>query len=102
MDTTQGGVFHPYERLVQIQLLGKPLEVPEKNLLLRCFQYLCPDTIPFGRFCWNEECQYCRVVVMGLDGREHRVLSCKVLVRDGLQILWMDKELMTCMRARLR
>jgi len=101
MDTTQGGVFHPYERLVRIQLLGKPLEVPEKNLLLRCFQYLCPDTIPFGRFCWNEECQYCRVVVMGLDGREHRVLSCKVLVRDGLEILWMDKELMTCMRKKL-
>ncbi len=54
--------FRPYERLVKIKLLKKTVEVPEKNSLLRCFQFLSPETIPYGRFCWNQDCQYCRVM----------------------------------------
>src|SRR5438067_1330978 len=42
--------FRPYERLVKIKLLKKTVEVPEKNSLLRCFQFLSPETIPYGRF----------------------------------------------------
>ena len=91
--STTPGVYRPYEKLVCISVLGKTVEVPENNLILRAFQFVSPNTIPYGRFCWNEECQYCRVVVLGLDGREHRVLACKVLVRDGLEIRWMDQEL---------
>src|ERR1700687_5383218 len=33
-------IFRPYERLVQIKVLGKTFEVPEKNTILRCFQYI--------------------------------------------------------------
>ena len=54
-------VFRPYERLVEIKILGKTFQVPEKNTILRCFQYISPETIPYGRFCWNQECQYCKV-----------------------------------------
>ncbi len=93
MSTVPGGVYQPYQRLVKITVLGKTVEVPENNILLRAFQFVSPATIPYGRFCWNEECQYCRVIVKGLDGKEHRVLSCKVLVREGMEILWMDQEL---------
>lgn len=93
MSGIPGGIFAPYERLVEITVLGKKVKVPEKNILLRAFQFVSPTTIPYGRFCWNEDCQYCRVVVKGLDGKEHRALSCKVLVRDGMEILWMDREL---------
>jgi len=50
-------VFRPYERLVKIKILGKMFEVPEKNTILRCFQYISPETIPYGRFCWNQDCQ---------------------------------------------
>ncbi len=101
MDSAPGGLYRPYERLVKITVLGKSVEVPENNILLRAFQFVSPDTIPYGRFCWNEECQYCRVVVIGLDGKDHRVLSCKVLVREGMEITWMDQELRITMRKAL-
>src|SRR5260370_21442683 len=34
--------FPPYDRLVKITLLRKTVEVPEKNSLLRSFQFLSP------------------------------------------------------------
>ena len=53
--------FRPYEKLVDIIIFGKKFQVPERNSLLRCFQFISPETIPYGRFCWNQDCQYCRV-----------------------------------------
>ncbi len=87
------GPYRPFSRLVKIKVLGKTVEVPEKNLLLRAFQFLCPEPISYGRFCWNQDCQYCRCKVKGLDGRERVVLACKALVREGMEITWMDEEL---------
>ena len=54
-------LFRPYDKLVRISLLGREVEVPENNPLLRCLQYLAPEGVSYGRFCWNEDCQYCRV-----------------------------------------
>jgi len=54
-------LFRPFTRLAKIKILGREFEVPENNPLLRCFQYLAPEAISYGRFCWNEECQYCRI-----------------------------------------
>ncbi len=93
MSTQPSGLYAPYERLIKITVLGKTVEVPENNILLRGFQFVSPTTIPYGRFCWNEECQYCRVVVIGLDGRPRTVLSCKVLVREGMEVLFVEQEL---------
>ena len=45
-------VFRPYEKLVEISILGKTFLVPERNSLLRAFQFISPETIPYGRFCW--------------------------------------------------
>src|SRR2546425_13360566 len=52
--------FRPYEKLVEITIFGKRFQVPERNSLLRCFQFISPETVPYGRFCWNQDCQYCR------------------------------------------
>jgi len=30
--------------------MGKKFQVPERNSLLRCFQFISPETIPYGRF----------------------------------------------------
>jgi len=69
-------VFRPYERLVEIKVLGKSFEVPEKNTILRAFQYISPETIPYGRFCWNQDCQYCRVVgKLPDEDRPHELLA---------------------------
>jgi len=88
--------FRPYERLVTITILGKKFEVPEKNIVLRCFQYLSPDTIPYGRFCWNQECQTCRVSyrIAGEQEEARPVLTCKVIVREGLEITELSAELL--------
>ncbi len=68
--------FRPYEKLVEITVFGKKFQVPERNSLLRCFQFISPETIPYGRFCWNQDCQYCRVTCQLPDEDEpHEMLS---------------------------
>ena len=54
-------IFRPYEKLVEITVLGKNFLVPDRNSVLRAFQFISPETVPYGRFCWNQECQYCKV-----------------------------------------
>jgi hypothetical protein len=54
-------LLDPYERLVKIEVLGKRVEVPEKNRLLRCFQFLSLKTISYGDFCWNGDCTNCQI-----------------------------------------
>ena len=98
-------LFRDYEKLVQITILGKPFQVPEKNTCLRAFQYICPETIPYGRFCWNQECQLCRVsyALSGQpDAPPRAILSCKVIVADGMQITQLSDELRYCLMGVIR
>ncbi len=95
-------VFRPYERLVEITILGKTFLVPERNSLLRAFQFISPDTIPYGRFCWNQECQFCRVDChLPDDDRPRPILSCKFIVSEGMAISNLSPELVACLRAKL-
>jgi len=89
-------LFRDYERLVDITVLGKIFQVPEKNTCLRAFQYMSPETIPYGGFCWNQECQLCRIYyTMGSQpgGAPRAVLACKVVVAEGMQITELSDEL---------
>jgi hypothetical protein len=95
-------VFRPYERLVEITILGKTFLVPERNSLLRAFQFISPETIPYGRFCWNQECQYCRVDCKLADDDQSRpILSCKFIVSEAMEISNLAPELVGCLRAKL-
>lgn len=95
-------IFRPYEKLVEITILGKSFQVPERNSLLRAFQFISPETIPYGRFCWNQECQYCKVECQLSDDDQARpILSCKFLVSEGMNISEMSPELLGCLRAKL-
>jgi hypothetical protein len=95
-------LFRPYEKLVEISILGKTFLVPERNSLLRAFQFISPETVPYGRFCWNQECQYCKVNCQLSDDDQARpILSCKFLVSEGMQISEMAPELVGCLRAKL-
>jgi len=97
-----GDVFRPYEKLVEITILGKSFLVPERNSLLRAFQFISPETIPYGRFCWNQECQYCRVNCQLSDDNESRpILSCKFIVSEGMDISNLAPELIGCLRTKL-
>jgi hypothetical protein len=51
-------IYEPWDRLVPIVVLGRVLQVPANNILLRQFQYVAED-VGMGRYCWNAECRYC-------------------------------------------
>ena len=39
-------IFRPYEKLVEISIMGKTFLVPERNSLLRAFQFTPDETPP--------------------------------------------------------
>lgn len=97
--TTPGGLFRPYQRLVKIQVKGHEIEVPDSNMVLRALQYLAPEAIAYGRFCWNEDCQYCRIVYDTGEGTaKHTALACKLMIKEGMRIHEISTELKYCMR----
>ena len=97
--STPGPLFRPFDKLVKITIGDKEFEVPEDNMLLRGFQYLSPEDISYGRFCWNEECQYCRVNFnLGPDTPDRVALSCKLMVQDGMRVTEVAQELKYCLR----
>jgi hypothetical protein len=79
-------VYEPYEKLIRIVVLGKVLEVPENNLLLRQLQYLAPD-IGSGKYCWNAECRYCEIQYrLSPQGPENAGLACRVKGVPGFTV----------------
>lgn len=89
---TDSDIFEPFERLVEIEILGKRCKVPENNSLLRCFQYLDLEKISMGDFCWNGDCANCRVWLAGAED-EKPVLACRTKTRAGMKIARMSKEI---------
>jgi hypothetical protein len=81
-------LFEPYDRLIEIEVLGRRVRVPENNRLLRCFQFLSMKSISYGDFCWNGDCTNCQFWYRepGEDEGtpEKTALSCRFRVREGL------------------
>jgi hypothetical protein len=82
-------LLDPYEKLVDIEVLGRAVSVPEKNRLLRCFQYLSLHTISYGDFCWNGECTNCQIWYH-MEGQTEQfdkpALSCRLECTEGMVI----------------
>ena len=98
--TAPSSLFRPFTRLLKIKILEREVEVPENNTLLRCLQYLAPEHVSYGRFCWNEDCQYCRVSYDEGEGSSTRAaLSCKLEVKDGMRITDVTTEIKYCLRS---
>ncbi|MGI8467648.1 MAG: 2Fe-2S iron-sulfur cluster-binding protein [Pyrinomonadaceae bacterium] len=85
-------IFEPFDKLVEIEILGRYCKVPENNSLLRCFQYLDLQNISMGDFCWNGDCANCQVWLAGAR-QEKPVLACRTKVRAGMEILRVSKEI---------
>lgn len=93
-------LFRPFARLIKIDILGREFEVPENNSLLRCMQYLAPQDVSYGRFCWNEDCQYCRVSFDLGEGSDTRAaLSCRLTAQEGMRIKETTTEIRYCLRS---
>ena len=89
LETIAADLLDPYERLVTIEVLGTQVSVPEKNRLLRCFQYLSIHTISYGDFCWNGDCTNCQVWyhMQGQDELNDRpALSCRLQCEEGMVV----------------
>jgi len=80
-------LLDPYERLIEIDVLGNRVSVPENNRLLRCFQYLSLKTISYGDFCWNGECSNCQVWyhTQG-EPADRTALACRLEVTEGMTV----------------
>ena len=82
-------LLDPYEKLINLEIMGSQVSVPEKNRLLRCFQYLSINTISYGDFCWNGECTNCQVWyhLQGQNEQSDRPgLSCRLECEEGMVI----------------
>jgi hypothetical protein len=85
----ESDLLEPYERLIKIEVLGHMVEVPEKNRLLRCFQFLSLNTISYGDFCWNGECTNCQFWYheAGQDENQDKTgLSCRFDVVEDMVV----------------
>ena len=79
-------LYEPWEKLIRLEVLGKVIEVPEKNILLRQFQFVAPD-IAWGKYCWNGECRYCEVTYQRGGAPEQAALACRVKGLEGMSLV---------------
>ena len=85
----ESDLLEPYEKLVEIDVLGTRVRVPERNRLLRCFQYLSLRTISYGDFCWNGDCTNCQFWYHEegeTRAEDKTALSCRFDVREGMVV----------------
>jgi hypothetical protein len=88
-DAGASDLLDPYEKLISLEIMGAEVSVPEKNRLLRCFQFLSINTISYGDFCWNGECTNCQVWYhkKGQTEQSDRpALSCRLECEEGMVI----------------
>jgi hypothetical protein len=85
-------IFVPYERLIEIEVLGRKFRVPENNSILRCLQFLEMETISHADLCWNGECLNCQVAI-DAGGKERSVIACRSDVSEGMKIVRMSEEI---------
>lgn len=90
-DCRVADLYEPFEKLIPIEVLGKRLEVPENNILLRQLQYVAPD-VGTGGYCWNAECRYCEIRYE-VEGRTMTGLACRVKAVPNFKVTRLAPEL---------
>lgn len=85
-------IFQPFEKLIEIEILGTKYMVPENNSLLRCFQFLSMESISYGDFCWNGECLNCQVWLQNGD-KEKAVISCRMNAAEGMKVVRLAEDI---------
>jgi NADH dehydrogenase/NADH:ubiquinone oxidoreductase subunit G len=85
-------IFRQFERLVEIEVEGRTVSVPENNTILRCFQYLSMESISYGDFCWNGECLNCQVWTQNGD-KEKALIACRADVVEGMRIVRLSPDI---------
>jgi hypothetical protein len=89
LEEVAADLLDPYEKLIDVEIEGRTVAVPEKNRLLRCFQFFSINTISYGDFCWNGDCSNCQIWyhTKGQDEASDRpALSCRLVCEEGMVI----------------
>ncbi|MFQ5700245.1 MAG: hypothetical protein ACE5HU_00185 [Acidobacteriota bacterium] len=88
-------LFEPFDELIEIEVLGHRIEVPENNCLLRSLQYVLGEAIAYGRFCWNDECGNCEMTCIFPDSRREKVVrACQARVCRGMKVTAVSEEVL--------
>ena len=85
-------ILEPYDRLIEITLLGEKKLVPENNSILRCLQYLDIEKISDAELCWNGDCIDCQVWIKNGD-KEKALISCRSNATEGMEIVRVSEAL---------
>ena len=85
-------MFAPYDRLIEVELLGRLRKVPENNSILRCLQFLQMDTVSNADLCWNGDCLNCQVWIEK-NGKEKAVMACRTTATEGMKIVRISSSL---------
>jgi len=88
-ESLESDLLDPYDKLITVEILGRRLQVPEKNRILRCFQYLSLKTISYGDFCWNGDCTNCQIWYHQegqTEADDRPGLACRMEVQEGMVI----------------
>lgn len=85
-------IFQPYEKLIEIELCGKLVKVPENNSILRCLQFLSMESVSDSELCWNGDCLDCQVWVKNGD-KERAVISCRTNAEEGMEIVRISEKI---------
>jgi hypothetical protein len=96
-------ILEPWDKTVPIILLGHPVDLPDNNVLLRCLQHLFPKTVPYGRFCWNDECgnSEFRYRLPG-ETVERTERACRYIPVAGMEITAVSEQLRQVLAPLLR
>ena len=89
---THPEMFAPFERLIEIEVMGKTVSVPENNSILRGFQFLRTHEISNADLCWNGDCLNCQVWIEK-NGKEKAVIACRTTASEGMKIVRISPDL---------
>jgi hypothetical protein len=79
-------LYSDFKKLLTMGVMGRQIEVPERNTLLRGFQYASPETISCGRFCWNRACKNCTVTIR-CGEEKTKGQACQTDACEGMQVV---------------
>jgi predicted molibdopterin-dependent oxidoreductase YjgC len=85
-------LFGNYDKLLRVSVLGREMEMPEHNTILRGLQFAARQSISYGRFCWNGSCSNCTVTVCSGDA-ESRALACRTDACEGMNVTSASREI---------
>ena len=87
-------LFGDFTKLLKLGVMGCEIQVPERNTLLRGFQYASPDTISYGRFCWNGTCKNCTVTIRRGE-EDTKSQACLTDACESMQGVRISRELVS-------